>query len=192
MDAQVVDAGRGDGDRPLAEAAQLEARHCEAEHLPLHGQDHGGRVELDRGAGDVPVERVVQVLVERDADEQPLGHRVARDRARVAVGDAGGELLQGHVDEAVERAGDAARVVAARHVVHALALERDRVHGARHQEVVPERDRVATLLGGPAPGPLAPGALPAEEAPDGEVIVGEVVLGQQVELERGARHGAQA
>src|SRR3989441_7617327 len=44
MDAQVVDAGGGDGDRPLAEAAQLEARHREAEDLPLHGQDHGGRV----------------------------------------------------------------------------------------------------------------------------------------------------
>ena len=51
MDAEVVDAGRGDGDRPLAEAAQLEARHCEAEHLPLHGQDHGGRVELESSKG---------------------------------------------------------------------------------------------------------------------------------------------
>ena len=82
--------------------------------------------------------------------------------------------------------------VAARHVLHALALERDRVDRPRRHQVVADGDRVAALLGRPAARPRAPGALAAEHAPQGEVVGGQVVLGEQVELERDARRRAEA
>ena len=146
-------------------------------------------IELDRRCGHVAVERVVQVLVERHANEEAFGDRITRDRSGVAVSDARGQLLERDVDQRVEWSVDAPGIVAAPDVLHALALERDGIDRARGDQIVADGDRVAGLLGGPAPRPFTPGALATEHVPQCEVVVGEVVLRQQVQLERRAGGG---
>ena len=54
------------------------------------------------------------------------------------------------------------------------------------REVVPQHDRVAALLGGPAADPVEPRAVALAEHPvDQAVVARQVVLGQQADLERG-------
>ena len=99
------------------------------------------------------------------------------------------------VDQAVERIAEepalAVRVVAARHGLHASALQRHGVEASRDGQVVAQHDRVAALLGGPPPDPLAPDPVAAERLPQREVVVGQVVLGEEVDLERDPRDLAQ-
>ena len=101
--------------------------------------------------------------------------------AGVAVRDAGGELLQRDVDDAV---GDARRdsgTMPDRHLTHARTLELAHVDRPRDREVVADHDRVATFLGRPPAVPLAPHVVVAELAVDAAEVVREVVLGEEVE-----------
>src|SRR4029453_18908376 len=84
-------------------------------------------------------------------------------------------------------AAGASRVVAARDLIHASALEHHRVEAARDGQVVAQHDRMAALLGRPPAGPFSPDAAPAEDLPERQVVIGQVVLGEQVHLERRAR-----
>ena len=62
------------------------------------------RIELDGRGDEVAVEEVVAVLVARDPLHDLVAGAVVEQLAGVVVGDAGGELLQGDVDEAVDAA----------------------------------------------------------------------------------------
>ena len=107
------------------------------------------------------------------------------------MGDAGGELLEADVDEAVlGRLG--LGHLAAGHLGHAGPLQLDGVEGPGDGQVVAQDDRVAGLLGGPPAAPLAPGGLPPEHRLDRAEVVGEVVLGQQVDEQAGPHLGGQA
>ena len=194
VDAEVVDAVLGHLDRLRLELGDLEAGHREADHLPLDRHHHGRGVDLEGGLRELAVEDVVEVLVDGDPRRELLDQRILRVRAGVAVRDPGRELLQARVHQAVERVRErpaVVRVVAAAHGLHPAALERDGIHAAGDREVVAQHDGVPALLGRPPARPLAPRAVLAERVPQREVVVGEVVLRQQVDLERGARDGAE-
>ena len=141
------------------------------------------RVDLEGGDDDVLVEEVVQVLVGGHAGHDLAGV-VVEHRAGVAVRDAGGELLQGDVDEPSTAVGTR-RDEAAAHLVHAAPLERGEIERPGDGDVVADDDRVPHLLGRPPPGPLAPHVV-AEHAVDRLEVVGQVVLGEQVHEERAA------
>jgi hypothetical protein len=73
VDAEVVDAGRRDGDRPLAQASELES--------PGIAKPSACR-RMARTMADTS--RSIAAAATDDADEQPLRHRVPRDGAGVA------------------------------------------------------------------------------------------------------------
>ena len=158
---EVVDAGVGDQARVHLEVGDPGARHREVAHLALDRRDHARRVELERRRDEVAVEEVVEVLVGRDAAHDRGAHRVIEQLPGVAVRDAGGELLERDVDDAV---GDARRVGhdPERHLQHPGALELAQVDRTGHREVVADDDRVATFLGRPAAVPHAPHVVVAE------------------------------
>ena len=187
---EVVDPGVGDDPRVRLEVFDAGAGHLEGAHLTLDRRHHARRVDLERRRHEVAVEEVVQVLVGGDAAHDRRALRVVEQLARVAVRDAGGELLQRDVDDAV---GDAVGVrhEPHRHLTHPRALELAHVDRTGHREVVADHDRVATLLGRPPAVPLAPHVAVAELAADLAVVVREVVLGEDVEEERTARALAQ-
>jgi len=68
----------------------------------VHGQSHRGGIELDRCLPEFPVEDVVKVLINGDAGGELLDERIMRESAGVAVRYAGGQLLQGGVDDPIE------------------------------------------------------------------------------------------
>ena len=84
------------------EARDAGAGHLEVDDLALDGVHDGRRVELDRRRREVAVEEVVQVLVGGDAHHHVVAGAVTEQPPGVAVGDAGGQLLQGDVDDAVD------------------------------------------------------------------------------------------
>ena len=106
-------------------------------------------------AQDVAVEDHVQVLVGGDPDHDLVGDRVLGVAARVPVRDPRRELLERDVGEPAERVGRVV-VVALLELGHPAALEQDRVDVAGDRQVVAQDDRVAALLGGPAPDPVDP------------------------------------
>ena len=73
----------------------------------------------------------MEVLVGRHPghDLVALGVVLGQPLARVAVGDAGGQLLEGDVDEALEGVGDGL-VEAVAHLLHPGPLQGDRVDRA--------------------------------------------------------------
>ena len=85
------------------EARDPGAGHLEGEDLVDDRADRRGRLDLERGVEDVAVEDHVQVLVGGDPDHDPVGDRVVRVAARVAVRDPRRELLERDVGQAVER-----------------------------------------------------------------------------------------
>ena len=183
---EVVDARAGDGGGVGAEVDDAGARHLEGADLALDGAHRGRRVDLERGAHQVAVEEEVQVLVGGDAVHQRHADRVGEVLAGVAVRHAGGELLHGHVGQAVERAGRLGHLAPA-DLLHAGPLELHRVEQPGDREVVAHHDRVATLFGGPTAAPRAPRLIGAVHALDGVEVVGQVVLGEEVH-EQGAAH----
>ena len=98
--------------------------------------------------------------------------------------DARRELLERHVRQA-RGAGRWSPGRSPSDHAHPAALQQRRIEVAGDRQVVPEHDRVATLLRGPAADPVDPCAIaPAEHAVDQPVVAGQVVLGQQADLER--------
>ncbi len=152
MDAQVVDPGLGDLRRLADEARDAGTRHLEGEDLVHDRPDGGRRLDLERGPEDVAVEHHVEVLVGRDPDHDPVGHRVVRVAPGVAMRDPGRELLERHVGEPAQGRGRFV-VVALLELGHPSALQQHRVDVARDREVVAEHDGVAAFLGGPAARP---------------------------------------
>ncbi len=127
----------------------------------------------------------MEVLVLGDPREQLLRDRLVGELAGVAVGDAGGELLEGDVRAHVEQrlvAGVEARL----HRLHPGPLELVGVDATGDEEVVADAERVPALLRRPAVDPGAPRALPAEGPLDLAVVARQVVLGEEVDLEGGA------
>ena len=119
---------------------------------------------------DVAVEDHVQVLVRGDPDHDLVRDRVVRVAPGVAMGDARREFLERDVRQPVQRVRGVV-VVALLELGHPAALEHDRVDVAGDRQVVAQDDRVATLLGGPAPDPVDPGAVAlAEHAVDEPVV----------------------
>ena len=74
---------------------------------------------------EVPVEEVVEVLVGGDPRHHLVAGRVVEQLAGVAVGDAGRQLLERDVDEAVRPTLGGSGTTPAAHLVHAGPLERD-------------------------------------------------------------------
>ncbi len=184
VDPEVVDAADGDLGGGALEARHAVTGHPEVDHDVGDGAHRLVRGDLQGGLQQVAVEDHVQVLVVRDLRQQLLAERVTGEVAGVAVRDAGGELLEGHVRDRLQHALRVVGLEALRHVDHAGPLQLDRVHGPGGQQVVPERYAVPALLGGPAVHPGAPGALAPEHGGDLVVVAREVVLGQQVHHER--------
>ena len=85
------------------EVGDAGAGHLELADLVLHREHHARRIELERGGAEVTVEEVVTVLVGGDPLHDLVAGGVVEQLAGVVVGDAGGELLQRDVDEAVGR-----------------------------------------------------------------------------------------
>ena len=104
VDGEVVDAGPGDerrrGDRSSGMPVPGMAKPVTSRSVAMH---HARRVELEGGGGEVAVEEVVEVLVGGHPGHEVVADRIAEQLAGVAVGDAGGQLLQREVDEAVVR-----------------------------------------------------------------------------------------
>ena len=109
MLTQVVDAALGDEHGVAPEARHRRARHPEV------GEDLQNRLEgligcdVERPFDDVAVEHHVQVLVRGDPCEHPVRDRIAARLAGVAVGDAGGQFLEGHVRHRIEHRRGAGR-----------------------------------------------------------------------------------
>ena len=82
---------------PAPGMAKLRTSRSTAMTMPDGSSGEGGR-------GEVAVEEVVQVLVGRHPGHEVVADRIAEQLAGVAMGDAGGQLLQGQVDEAGLRA----------------------------------------------------------------------------------------
>ena len=184
MDAQVEDAGLRHRGRLAQVTGDGRAGHVEREHLGrdrLHGR---GRPDLDGRGEDVPVEQRMEVLVLRDPEHDPVRHGVLRVLAGVAVREARRQLLERHVRQPAKRVGRGT-IVARLHQAHPLALKQNGVDVAGDHEVVPEDDRMATLLRGPAADPVDPRPITAaEHAVDQAVVAGQVVLREEADLER--------
>ncbi|SKU12232.1 Uncharacterised protein [Mycobacteroides abscessus subsp. abscessus] len=100
----VVDTAGGDGDGVAAEPRNRVAGHREVvEHL-MDGLHRLVRRDLETCLDHVAVEDHVQVLVVGDVFEQLLRDRLGTRDPGVAVRDAGGQLLKGHVGHRVEQA----------------------------------------------------------------------------------------
>ena len=123
---EVVHAGVGDRACVTREVGDAHARHLEVAHLTIDRRDHRRGVDLERGGNEVAVEDVVEVLVGRDAGHDRLPGWIAEQLARVAVRDAGRDLLERDVHDAVRdarwRGHDAGG-----HLHHARALERAQI-----------------------------------------------------------------
>ena len=187
MDPRVVDAADGDDHGLAPELRNGEAGHLEVAQHAVQRLHRLVRRDLQARLGDVPVEDHVQVLVGRHPLQQLVGDRLVARLAGVAVRNAGGQLLERHVDDGIEQAlGEQVallvlpRAEAACHLLEAECLQRDRIDGAGDDQVVAQRDAVPVLLGGPAVDPLAPRAVHAEVHRDLAVIRRQVVLRQQV------------
>ena len=195
MDARVVHAADGDDDGLAAELGHGESRHLEiAQHSVQRVHRLVGR-DVDAGRRDVAIEDHVQVLIGRDAGQQLVGDRLVASLTGVAVRDAGGQLLEGHVDDRVEQAlGEEVALLilagaeSARHLLDAQLLELERVDGAGDQKIITQRDAVPVLLGRPPVDPPAPRSVHPEVHRDLAVIRRQVVLGQQVLHHGGLRH----
>ena len=187
VQGEVVDPGPSDRRRPGGEVVDARPRHLEVLHLPLDGQHHGRRIHGDGLGHQVPVEQVVEVLVGSDAGHDLVAHRIADELAGVAVRHPGGQFLERHVDERVDRRGGLGHD-RPRHLRHPAPLQLHRVERPGHRQVVADHDRVALLLGCPAADPLAPHPR-TEHVVDRVEVVGQIVLGQEVD-EEGVPHRA--
>ena len=192
VDAEVVDPGirhlRGLAD----EAGDAGTGHGEVHDLGGNGLHHRGRRELHRGLERVAVEDHVQVLVLGHADHDLVGDRIRGEAAGVLVRYARRKLLERRIREPAQRA-HRRPAVPELHVLHAAALEHDRVDVPGDDEVVADDDRVATFLGRPAVHPVLPGAVALlEDRADQVVVRGQVVLGEEVHLEGGLRDAGEA
>ena len=114
VDGEVVDAGLGDGEGVGLEVDDAGAGHLELADLALHGHDHARRVELEGGGAEVAVEEVVAVLVGGHALHDLVAGLVVEQLAGVVVGDAGGQLLERDVDDAVGDAVELGHLAASR------------------------------------------------------------------------------
>ena len=110
--------------------------------------------------------------------------RIVQLRPGVAVRDARGQFLDGHVAHAV---GGRLRLGndGAADLGHASVLEHLGVHQTTHGDVIAHDDGVPALLGGPALGPRPPRRVSAEHARDGARVPRQIVLGEQVHQQRG-------
>ena len=155
----------------IEEALVAAVVHELAGHGDL-GAHHGGErphhavlVVLEGPGGGPGVGCLVAPLVGRD-DAAELGEAGVAVEARLpggaGVGDEGGALLEGAVDEAVVRAGGPQHGAhaAAEEVVH-RRLDAPHVHAAAQVEVAVEQVAVAVLLGGPAAQPARPAVVVA-------------------------------
>jgi hypothetical protein len=139
---------------------------------------------LEGGGHDVAVAQHVRVLIGGHPHQALVGHRVIARAAGVAMGDPGGQFLEGGIGQQPQR-----RLV--RHPPllqggHRSAFQGDGVDVAGDQQIVAEHDRVAALLGGgPSVRPGPPGPVTAEAGQQLVVVAGQVVLGEQVDLEGG-------
>ena len=104
VDRQVVDPGLGDRARRARRSRGCRRR---ASRSSTTWRSIACTIALGSSSmaadGEVAVEEVVQVLVGGDAHHHVVAGAVAEQPPGVAVGDAGRQLLQRHVDEAVGR-----------------------------------------------------------------------------------------
>ena len=105
VDRHVVDAGAGDGPGMAGEAGHPGAGHLERADLAVDSGDHGRGIDLEGGVDQAPVVQVVQVLVGCDPLHDLVAGPVGQHLGRVQVGDAGGQFLEGDVDERAHGAG---------------------------------------------------------------------------------------
>src|SRR5215472_9173921 len=185
VDTQVVDARPGDLRGLAGKPGNDSARHHEAGDLVSDRPEGPARRYLQRGLDQVTVEDHVQVLVHRDPGEQLLRDGVFAVTAGVAVRDAGGEFLEGHVGAGVEQRlvpGVPPRLQGR----HSGPFEVLRVDSAGNHQVVTYAGRVPALLRRPPVHPGPPGTVAAERVLNLPVVAREVVLGEKVQLQGGA------
>ena len=179
----------------LGEPDDAGAGHLEVLHLPLDGTHHGRRIHLDGFGGDVPIEEVVKVFIGRHSSHDVvagLGTRMIasplqQQFAGVAVRDAGGQFLQGHIHKPIDGTVRLGHFATA-HLRHPSIFERLGINGPRDGEVVPDGNGVTIFLRRPPVRPCTPDVFAAVHTIDRLEVVRQVVLGQQVD-EEGAAHG---
>ena len=127
----------------------------------------------------------MEVLVGGDAGHDSTAGKIGEEPARVVVRDSCRELLQRDVHEQVGQGRRLGTTPVETWIIRARSSATGST-ATRHGEVVPNHDRVAPLLGGPAPSPCPPCMVIAEEAGECPEVVREVVLGQEVHEQRAA------
>src|SRR5687768_15321159 len=161
MDAQVIDP-RVRHARGLArEARDAAAWHFERQHFARDGLYHLGWRDLEHRGERIAIEDHVEILVTRDARHDLVGDRVIRIAARVLMRYPRGQLLERRIRKALQDIHVV--VIAGEDVLHAAALERDRVDVPGYHEVVADHDGVPPLFRGPAIDPVLPRAVALAE-----------------------------
>src|SRR5674476_1218937 len=126
--AQVVDALDGHLDGLALKAGNTGARHFEVLD-DIEDRDHSlVRRDLQGCVHQVAVEDHVQVLVGRDAAEQALAHRVVGELASIAVGDAGGQLLQRDISEGAHEFPGVRCLISRGPKLHPETFQRNGIH----------------------------------------------------------------